>query len=117
MNLRRSTSAVLLAASLAWAAQAQSQGTGGAAEPLLTPPGASPPGPVVVPRITPPLVKPKPLTVDPPPLQRGQPAPLGGYDDATRRCEALGDVLQRSQCHDRLTRETPARPPAGTPLN
>ncbi len=78
-------------------------------------PSAMPSQRLLAPRITLPLVDPQSLTVDPPALEGGKPAPLGGYDDAARRCESLGDVRQRAQCRDRVARETPVRPVTPTP--
>jgi hypothetical protein len=69
------------------------------------------PAPLVAPQITIPLAKPRPLTVDPPALQGGKPAPPGGINDAAARCEAQADLQLRAQCRDRLARETPVRPP------
>lgn len=75
------------------------------------PPRTTQPEPLIAPRIVPPLVKPKPPTADPPALQGGKPAPLGGYNDAARRCESLADIEQRTRCRDRVVREFPVRPP------
>lgn len=108
MKIALAIVAMVLAYSSPMSAAAQASGSAG---PPVSPPRAAPPEPVVVPRITPPLVKPKPTTVDPPALQGGKPAPRGGYDDAARRCESIGDIQQRAQCRDRLVRETPLRPP------
>lgn len=76
----------------------------------VSPPRAAQPEPLVAPQIKMPQVKPRPLTVDPPALQGGKPAPLGGYDDAARRCESMADIEQRTQCRDKVARETPMRP-------
>jgi hypothetical protein len=103
-----SLGALLLAGGLPVVTAAQASAP--QAQPLSPPRVTVPPEPA--PRITPPLVKPKSPTVDPPPLQGGKPAPLGGYNDAARRCEAIGDVQQRAQCRDRVAREVPARPPS-----
>lgn len=102
MKIALSIAALVLAGSSPLFVAAQANGS---------PQQAAPQGPVVVPRITPPLVKPKPLTIDPPALQGGKPAPRGGYNDPARRCESIGDVPQRAQCRDRLVPETPLRPP------
>jgi hypothetical protein len=77
----------------------------------ITPPAALSPVPVVAPQITIRLVKPRPLTLDPPALQGGKAPPPGGINDAAARCEAQADRQLRAQCHDRLTSETPLRHP------
>ncbi|HYN59161.1 MAG TPA: hypothetical protein VET87_06360 [Rubrivivax sp.] len=103
----------LLAGGLPVSALAQA----GAAKPdadrgsAVAPPRTTQPEPLIAPRIVPPLVKPKPPTADPPALQGGKPAPLGGYNDAARRCESLSDIEQRTRCRDRVVREFPVRPP------
>jgi hypothetical protein len=77
----------------------------------VTGPSAMQPAPWAAPQITIPLVKPRPLTLDPPALQNGKPAPPGGVNDAAARCEAQADMQVRAQCRDKLAREIPVRPP------
>ena len=99
MKLLLSIAAIALANGLPLQAAAQNN--------PVTPPQGAQPAPQVAPRITPPLVKPKPPTADPPALQGGKPAP---YNDAARRCESLSDTQQRNQCRDRAARDAPVRP-------
>jgi hypothetical protein len=109
MKLPLSIAAIVWATSLPLSAAAQAGAPANTTP--VTPPRPAQPQPLVTPRITPPLVKPKPPTADPPALQGGKPAAPGGYDDPARRCEALSDIQQRTQCRDRVVRETPVRPP------
>jgi len=103
--------ASLLASVPAWAdsvsGEAGSAPHGGA----ISPPTAALPEPLVAPRIEPRLVTPPPLSQDPPAWQGGKAAPPEGYGGAMSRCESLADVERRTRCRDKLSRDTPVRPP------